>query len=228
MTAATDPSTLPQWKNHPVPWVTRWTGEVDSTAPTMSLHRGNMQVHLRYPDGNEDRDDHGVLWKREGILRGGEPQFSELNTYRQRASMNKRLCQVCGKKINARLIRWVVGRRQLIDFENEEMFAPSGNHLPGEFGTISPPTCDACIPLATTLCPYLKKEGYAILKVLEYERWGVMGQAVELDVENERYRDHRGAYLSYVNPTLPLTAIVAYQQCVKFTKAVFEKGFTDE
>jgi hypothetical protein len=210
---ATDRSTLPQWKGHPVPWATRWTGEVVQTPAAMSIERATMHVHLRYEDGLEDRDSHGVLWKREGIGRQGEPQFADLNTYRQRASMNKRLCQICGTKIDERPIRWLLGQDQLIDLED------------GDFATISPPTCSACIPLALELCPHLKRKGYAILKVLDYEPWGVMGQAVVVDLENERWRDVRGSFVSYKDPKLPLTSIVAYQQCVRLTKFIFEKGF---
>lgn len=216
MTAATDPTTLRQWKGHPVPWVTRWTGEVSDTPTTMSMQRTTMNIVLRYKDGNEDRDDHGVLWMREGITRAGEPQFSEVNAYRQRASMNKRLCQVCGTKINDRPIRWLVARDQLIEFGG------------GDFGTNSPPTCAGCVPLALDLCPHLKANGHAILKVLDYERWGVMGQAVDVDLEKEKYRDLKGIYLPYDESPIPLTAIVAHQQVIRFTKFVFEKGFDDD
>lgn len=212
--AATDPSTLRQWKGRPVPWITRWTGEVSETPTAMSIQRSTMSVVLRYKDGNEDHDDHGVLWMREGIGRQGEPQYSEVNAYRQRASVNKRLCQVCGTKIHDRPMRWLMPRSLLIDFEDT-----------GDFGTLSAPTCEGCIPLALQLCPHLKANDYAILKVLDYERWGVMGQAVDVDLESEKYRDLRGIHLPYEGSPIPLTAIVAHQQVVRFTKFVFEKGF---
>lgn len=217
MTAAatiTDRSTLPQYKGEPVPWVTRWTGEVSQDKLQVSIERSDRAVHLNYEDGNEDRDEHDVLWKREGLGRNGEPQYSQLNGYRQRASMRRQLCQICGTKIDERPIRWLLGKDQLNDEEGGPV-------------TISPPTCSACIPLALELCPYLKRAGYAIVKVLEYERWGIYGEAIQLDYENEKYRDLRGVYVPYANPPVELSAVAAFQQIVQFTKFVFEKGFSE-
>lgn len=211
VTIPTPKSALPQWaeKDQPVPWVTRWTNEVNQTKLQVSITRDGLT--LSYADGNEDRDAFGVLWKREGITRGGTPQFSEINTYRQRAAMNKCLCQVCGKKIQERPIRWLMSRASLHHLED------------GTALTISAPTCSPCIPLAVELCPHLKTSDPVILRVLEYEKWGVYGEAVHYDEEGGRARDLRGVYVPYVNSPIPLAAAVGFQQVVRLTKFAIEE-----
>ena len=203
-------SVLRQHRGAPIPWVVRWSGEVSTDAAQVSLDTATGAVHLTYQDGNEDRDNYGMLWKREGLGRQGEPEFAQLNTYRQRASMNKRLCQVCGSKINERPIRWLVGAGQL-HHTNEGTF------------TISPPTCSSCIPLALELCPHLNSKGYTILRVLDYRRWGVYGEGVTLDQETKKGRQLRGIYVPYENPPLELSAVVAFQQVALLTKFVVEE-----
>lgn len=200
----TPKSILPQWKGRPVPWVTRWSGERIDTPLQVSLSRDG--VHLNYEDGQETYDGHGVLWKREGLTRAGEPEYSQMNTYRQRACMSRRKCQVCGAKINERPIRWLVSRAQF-----------------QEALTMSPPTCSSCIPLALELCPHLKSNPYLILKVLDYEPWGVYGEAVTIDYETGKGRDLRGVYVPYADPPIDLTAVVAFQQVVQLTKFVVEE-----
>jgi hypothetical protein len=216
---ATPTSALPQWNGRPVPWITRWTGEVSSESLQVSIDREG--VHLNYPDGNEDRDEFGVLWKREGIGRGGEPQYSQVNTYRQRLAMRRRRCQVCGSRIDERPIRWLMSERQLLLADGADPYLG----LPGDYdaSTISAPTCSACIPLAMELCPHLRNNPWVILKVLEYEPWGVYGEAVKLDREDGRGRDLRGVYVPYEDPPIELSAVVAFQLVVQFTKFVIEE-----
>jgi len=204
----TDPNTLHQHKDRPVPWITRWSGEVSFDKYQMTIERTGVRLH--YPDGNENREANGVLWKREGITRAGSPQYSQINTYRQRAAMRKRLCQVCGTKINERPIRWLM---------NEKALTPQED---GTAITMSAPTCESCIPLALSVCPHLKSEPTIILKVLDYEPWGVYGQAVHLDPETGKAQDLRGVYIEYANPPIELTALVAFQEVVRLTKYVKE------
>lgn len=204
----TDPATLPQHKGRPVPWITRWTGEVSPDMYQFKLTRNG--AILTYPDGKENREANGVLWKREGITRAGEPQYSQINAYRQRAAMRKRLCQVCGTKIDARPIRWLM---------NEQALTPQED---GTAITMSAPTCEPCIPLAMSMCPHLKSVDTVILRVLDYEPWGVYGQAVYLDPETGQAQDLRGVYIEYANPPFELTAMVAFQEVVRLTKYVKE------
>lgn len=214
----TPASALPQWKGHAVPWVTRWTGEVCDDKLQVSISREG--VHLEYKDGNENRDrDTGLLWKREGLGRAGEPQFAEVNTYRQRASMRHRKCQVCGSKINDRPIRWLMSRKQL---HRGDATAPWGVDEDSAL-TMSAPTCSACIPLALGLCPHLRSSPWLILKVLDYEPWGVYGEAVRVDRETGRGRDLRGIMVPFENPPIELSAVVAFQSVVRLTKYVIEE-----
>jgi len=204
----TPKSVLPQWNGHPVPWVTRWSGEVVEEPVQLSITREGTWIG--YKDGLENRDATGLLWKREGLGRSGEPQFAQLNTYRQRACMTRRKCQICGSKINERPIRWLMSKQQL--------------HLldEGQALTMSPPTCASCIPLALELCPHLKASPHVILKVLEYEPWGVYGQAVTVDRDSGKGRKLNGAYVPFENPPVELTAVCAYQAVVRLTKFVIE------
>lgn len=204
----TDRSILPQYEGRPVPWVTRWTGEVNSSKLEVGITRDTVEVS--YPGGRDPRDAHGILWKREGLTRRGKPQWSQVNTYRQRAAMLKRKCQVCGTKIDERPIRWLVPRDQLHETSDGPV-------------TISAPTCSGCIPLARELCPFLRTEEALVLKVLAYEPWGVYGEGITVDRETGKGRDLRGIYVSYDDPPIDLSAVIAFQQIILFTKFVIEE-----
>lgn len=206
----TPKSALHQHKGQPVPWITRWTGEVVPVAHSFSVTKDG-RARVFYPDGIEDRDPNGVLWKREGLGRHGTPQYAQVNAYRQRAAMRRRLCQICGSKIDERPIRWLVDDAGL-HYDDDDGTAITG----------SAPTCSSCIPLALELCPHLKK-GYSILKVLDYEPWGLYGQAVEIDIEAGKRRDLRGVYVPYADSPIELSAIVAFQEIVRLTKYVIEE-----
>ena len=208
MTTKTDPSKLPQWKGHPVPWVTRWSGEINMDKAAISLGRDGLLV--RYEEGPENREVSGVLWKREGISRRGEPDFSQVNTYRQRASVAKRLCQVCGDRIPDGLIRWLLVPELLTTLDD------------GRTITTSPPTCEGCVPLALELCPALKK-GHVIAKVLEYRIWGVQGSVVGINHEDRRAFERKARVEYDVDHPFPMTAVLARQQVVEFTKFVIEE-----
>lgn len=192
-----------------VPWVTRWTKEVIRSPIQLTYDPANKTPVLFYDDGPEFRDEHGILWQREGINRGGEPQFSQVATYRQRAAMRKRLCQVCGNKIESRVIRWLMAPLQL-------------ETLGGATCTQSPPTCDACVPIAIDLCPRMRQE-HIILRVLEYRIWGVSGEAVVLREPEQPLlgvRQVNAAAHRYGDP-YPL-AFLAKQQIVELVKFVPE------
>lgn len=206
----TPKSALLQHEGQPVPWVTRWSGEVCDDPLQVSL-APNGGLVLGFADGRENRDAYGMLWAREGITRAGTPQYSEVNTYRQRAAMTKRRCQICGSKINERPIRWLMSELSLNPLEN------------GQAATTSPPTCSGCIPLALELCPHLSAHPWVILKVLAYEPWGVMGQAATLDEETGSIRSHNQVYASYENPPHK-AGLVAKQLVVRLTKYVIEES----
>lgn len=224
----TDPTTLSQWKDHPVPWVARWTGQKVEEALSISLTREG--VHIGYKNGRENRESSGVLWLREGLNRSGEPEFGQVSAYRQRLSMTRRRCQVCGEHIQEDVIRWLMGRKQ---FD----ISPAGEPL-----TVSPPTCSECIPLALELCPFLKGNETMILKVLEYEPWGVHGDAVVMRDPDGKPVDVRqgfdeemrpswtrslriqyGRAAEYAERGIYMPAILAKQQVVRLTKFTEER-----
>lgn len=206
--APTDKSTLPQWEGHVVPWVARWTGEVNNDALTVSMHVQSQQLALSYKDAREIHDEFGILWKREGLGRTGEPEFAQYNTFRQRSCMHYRRCQVCGSKITDRVITWLMPKQAL-------RFVDEGICI-----TDSPPTCASCIPVAQELCPHLKDpQNSVILRVLEYRLWGVQGDGVLRDGNGNTQRVN-GVIMEYGHPLpqFPTTAIAAKRQIVQLTK----------
>lgn len=207
MYAETDPKTLPQWKGRPVPWITRWTGQVyDTDQPEyrLSIIRGqDGRAGISYRDPQEYRDEHGVLWLKEGLVRSGEPLWKAVSTTRQREAMRRGLCQVCGVKISTLVegdsIPWLVDEPEWESFvHNQEKGAP--------VLTVMAPVCPGCIGLATRLCPALLK-GFRLLRVDLYKRWGVHGQTM---LNNRLQRGFVG-YDEHLR--LPLT--VARQQLVE-------------
>lgn len=202
------------WKGKQVPWVTRWTGEVpDPQDMVMHVEEGpeSGTIALAYNSDAmpEEREANGFLWQREGVSRGGEPQFAQVSTYRQRAAMRKRLCQVCGEKITTPAISWLMAPGQLD-------VSPSGEPV-----TTNPPTCDECLDVALAKCPHLLKAGHVIARVLEYELWGVQGEGVLYDPaihSISRRNNLRVPYRDEPIPMLSRHAVVAKQQVVQLTK----------
>jgi hypothetical protein len=195
-----------------VPWVTRWTDEVRRHQVRFKRTRSGDLV-VSYADGfPEERDPNGFLWQREGIKRGGEPEFAMVSTYRQRRAMRKGVCQVCGRRIDKRPIQWLVPE-SLFDYTQQ-----------GEAVTLSAPTCSDCIPIALELCPHLKRNQLLLAKVLEYQVWGVSGEAVSLDPAGE-VRRHRSIMYPYGGRVVGIapTAVMAKQQAVEFTKFTIER-----
>lgn len=207
----TNPSTLPQWRGQPVPWVTRWSAENQEHVAYGATPRPDGSLAVSYKGGKGMRDHMGVLWLYEGIRRGGEPEWRRVSTYRQRACMIKGLCQVCGKKIQESPIEW------LMPFDGIEQWSSNVSL------TMQPPTCAACIPLALDVCPNLRKRGWMILRVLEFTPWGIYGEVPYLNDEGKLVRTMGAA--SYTDPEAPLRGMVARQMVVKLVKyTVKERG----
>jgi hypothetical protein len=164
----TDPGKLPQWNGRPVPWATKWTGE-ESTDPFTILPTADGPM-VTYPSGPVNRDEWGYLWRREGIGRRGEPQWKQLSAHRQKVSMRAPRCHVCGVKLPPGPIRWLLPKKAVSIGEGAVVA-----------NTISPPTCDGCIPLARWLCPHLGRHGADLLLVKRWEVWGVIGEVFVLD-----------------------------------------------
>lgn len=168
----TDPAKLPQWQGRPVPWATKWSGE-EVPEPLLPDLDSSGAVALGYRDGVENRDEYGYLWRREGIGRGGEPQFKQLNGYRQKACMRTPRCHVCGVRLpKDRPIHWLLPPDGLTTTTWEGTTAVT---------LMSPPTCDGCVPLARRLCPHLRAHGSSLLEVRDFRLWGVIGEAFMLE-----------------------------------------------
>ena len=165
----TDVNKLPNFNGRPVPWITRWTGEVQPDRFDYGVQIlgdvGKGQFRVTYQDGKNVRDGKGILWQREGIGRKGEPMYADVSTYRQRSAMKKGLCQVCGVKITDTPMNFLI-----------PIIAGMEHYDKNTTVTMQAPVCLECVPLAIRMCPALKREGYQHLKVLAYSLWGVFGQ----------------------------------------------------
>jgi hypothetical protein len=146
-----------------VPWAARWSGELSYDPLTV------WDGEIHYPDFRENRDEHGYLWRREGARRTGEPQYSQLNAYRQKASMRAPKCQVCGTRLKPGPIRWLLPKKAL-------SITPEG-----EVTVISPPTCEDCVELARKACPHLRAHGSDLLLVKRWHVWGVIGEVFVIE-----------------------------------------------
>lgn len=198
-----------------VPWVTGWTGE-QVHAPLTVAKAGqtltSTTLRLGYEDGNENRERSGILWMREGVMRGGEPRLAHVSTYRQRSAMARRLCQVCGEKTTDDPMRWLVPRKLLMQRD-------------GETTTPSAPTCATCIPIALALCPHLKVNDWVIGRVVEYQAWGVLGEGVFLDKDGQVQRVNNLSYrYGMTHPFIAPAAFLAKQQVVVWTKFTLEEN----
>lgn len=204
----TDPARLPQWKGRAVPWITRWTGE-RSTSPFRPTIRNGL-LAIEYEDGNENRERSGALWQRESLSRRGEPEFAMISTYRQRAAMTRGRCQVCGDKIEETPIRWLMPLDGIKHIDDSDI-------------TMSAPTCSGCIELALELCPHLKRKGYHILKVLDYEAWGVYGEFLMLGEQGPvRGQSYMGYEVDHPQG-FSWHAVLAKQLVVRLTKYTIEE-----
>lgn len=208
----TDPASLPQWQGRPVPWATRWTGEV-AEDPMTFLPTPEGPI-ITYPDGAVNRDEWGFLWRREGAGRKGEPQFAELNAYRQKQSMRGPKCHVCGRKLPAGPITWLLPKNAL-------SVSPEGRVT-----TISPPTCTGCVLLGRELCPHLRRGGSDLLLVKRWHVWGVIGEAFMFDGHEpvDRVKDICLQYGRSYKDTGPHTFVVRQQVMALDEYEVIEEG----
>ena len=195
-----------------VPWVTRWTGERrDDPIGFRRTRDGSLSVD--YAGGPVDRDATGILWQREGIVRSGEPEWRTVSTYRQRSSMRRAQCEVCGRVIDTRPIPWLMPLALL-----------QTDHDPAGGLTTSTPTCAECVPIALELCPFLQRTDYAIAQVTHYRVWGVYGEAVTTAMDGAIHRINHIMY-GYRDGVAGLTpsAVLAKQLVVVLTDYTLEK-----
>jgi len=165
----TDPSTLHQHDGGPVPWVTRWSGEVHTEVPVLVDVRGGTTLSYDPSDARADqRDDHGVLWRREGLGRRGVPLWDEVNSHRQRMVVVKRLCHVCGRRIRTE------GTTVLA--REEQLHRVDGGQQGQETITLALPVCAGCLPIAVGLVDEALREDLRLLRVRDLRIWGASGR----------------------------------------------------
>lgn len=145
-----------------VPYITAWSSE-QSQAATL-IHRYGR---LGYADEHPlDRDRFGILWRRVGISpRVGKPEFGRVHSLRQRRTMLRVLCQVCGGPADETRagVLWLLGRAE---YQQDPWPAP--------IETMHPPVCLPCALQAIRLCPHLR-DHYVALRAQLFDLTGVYG-----------------------------------------------------
>jgi hypothetical protein len=133
------------------PYITQWSEERDPPSQLVERPGGGiayLDEHLA------DRDDRGVLWFRTPSRPGlGKPLFSEVHPLRQRRAMRRLLCGVCGEPADRTGggVLWL-----LRDFRDDWAGWPE------RMAAVEPPVCSPCVPLASRLCPSLRKGAVAV------------------------------------------------------------------
>lgn len=172
-------SSLPRHGNRIVPWVARWSSELQGASiedPSPVQPEGGITFGLAVlEDGREAwmmdspglmRDGHGYLWfpdPDDDSLRTGKPLFSQLNATRARRSVDELLCQVCGGS--------VVDARGRSYWLVPATYVQRGTHVT----TSHPPVCPRCRPIAESMCPALQSRVWNYLAVHRVEVAGAVG-----------------------------------------------------
>lgn len=220
----TDLSLLPNFRSQPVPWITRWSSELHPQRHDIVVRRREDDPEAlvaKYREGPENRDKFGVLWQREGIRRGGEPQYKNVNTYRQRTCMLKGRCQVCGRVIRERPVEWLmpVDTIRWIERDGERVAL-----------TTNSPSCVECRDLALDLCPNLKANGWELYHVLDWAIWGTYGMLHFLDANDAVRRTLMWVPydLTGVEGIIAQGSILAQQMVVQWDKFVLKEEHRPE
>ncbi|MXQ65467.1 hypothetical protein GQ466_15660 [Actinomadura rayongensis] len=145
-----------------VPYITAWSSEQALPSPVVHRNRG-----IAYADESPvDRDQDSVLWARMSASPGvGRPQFKRIHVLRQRRSMRKLLCQVCGEP---KVVR-PDGTLFLLS-QDEYDFAP----WPEPVLTSNPPVCPPCARLSVGVCPHLRRH-FVVIRARAFALAGVRG-----------------------------------------------------
>ncbi|MFG2143245.1 hypothetical protein ACGFRG_03465 [Streptomyces sp. NPDC048696] len=127
-----------------VPFITAWDSE-RITVPRLGVRVSGAGPSIYFADeGPMDRDQHGILWVRQGLGRGrGKALFPTVHAYRQRRAMYDLLCQVYGG-----LTIEESDTRQLY-----VMNSARGQPIREGERTTAPPVCRSCAPEASHELP---------------------------------------------------------------------------
>lgn len=173
MTDTDERTGRPLYRGLPVPWVTRWSGEVPTDPDKIYPQISESYARIAYRDEiPSDRDEHGVLWIREGLTRTGEPVFKAVHSRRQRACWTRRRCQVCGQPFPAgQPLTWIEAVSDGSTIVNSAE----------PFVTTAAPTCRACATVAAKMCPHLRGGKIELLEIRRFRPWGVYGDILNLN-----------------------------------------------
>ncbi|MEU5299776.1 hypothetical protein ACH4YO_07810 [Streptomyces noursei] len=174
-----------------VPFITAWEFE-KMLIPKLGIRVApGGGAHLIFADETAtDRDEHGVLWARQGLARGqGKALFPDVHAYRQKRAMFDLLCQVCG------------GKTIEEDFDRQLYVMNSAKGLPIQEGelTTAPPVCRGCAPEAAVSCPRLKDRYVAAYAEWNHS-WGVSGILINPRTLAPLSKDH--TEVSFTDPRI--------------------------
>ncbi|WP_328461608.1 hypothetical protein [Streptomyces sp. NBC_00448] len=145
-----------------VPYITAWSSETEQHG-TLVVRRGRLSYADEHP---LDRDRFGILWRRLGVSPGvGKPEYGRVHGLRQRRTMLRVLCQVCGGPADRTCdgVLWLMGRAE---YEREPWPAP--------IESPHPPVCLNCTVQAVRLCPHLRHH-YIAVRARRFHLSGVHG-----------------------------------------------------
>ncbi len=186
-----------------VPWVTLWSGEVIPTKQTVILPSPDG---LGYASPRSSDFFMGALWHRELDKPGsGGPVWSQVHGGRQRAAMLEVRCQVCGEKLPATDIPWLMPAKE----------------WQGEFATKritnTPPTCEECWSIAEARCPHLREKGFVRFYARSLEPWGYLAGLYHPLVKRS------GLWVRFGEKVVP--HIIAKQLIVKIVDPIREEDY---
>lgn len=162
----------PTWKGMVVPWVARWSGEVNDDDSVIMVSFGGHPFLTRQRDAlaepllsredamallQRDRDDMGLFWTAENDAPGvGEPEFAMVHSRRQRTAMRDGLCQVCGLGFDG----------EVTFLEHKSLFLDKGE----PFTTVNAPVHRSCMKVVMRQCPAHRKRdaNRVIVTAVEY------------------------------------------------------------
>lgn len=152
------------------PYITAWSAEQD--LPCTLVERPDHSIGYA-PELLNDRDRHGVLWRRTALRhRVGRPEFARVHPLRQRRAMELLLCQVCGGPADQTDdgVLWLQR-----DHRDDWPRWPEG------MASVEPPICLPCVPVARRMCPALRRGAVAV-RVRECPVAGVRGVVYQQSV----------------------------------------------
>ncbi|WP_406088259.1 hypothetical protein [Streptomyces virginiae] len=165
MASSRSPRELATPGRAPVPWIVPWTGEPLVLGEIVATHRG-----IAYVDElPADRGRHGELLRRGtrpvADADRGRPLLGKINHARQRRSMRRLLCQVCGLPAD----RTDAGTLWVLDSLTYRQVRAR------DFGGVRQlPVCLPCAWLSVRACPILGR-GYVAVRVSAVRLVGVYG-----------------------------------------------------